>query len=252
MKLIANHKYKNFTIHHYDEILSTNQSAYNLAENRQIFDRELILANLQTKGRGRLDRAWSSPLGNLYFSLILQPKINLNQISKISFVVSCAIQKTFEKIFNQFEIQAEIKNKWPNDLLINNQKVAGILIEGKNSENLNEFLVVGVGINVISNPTDTIFPATNLASFSINISTLDLLKLFLDEFEVLYENWLKFGFKNIRELWLKNAFNLDQNIIIKPNNISISGVFKNIDDDGNILIEVDNKIMKFFCGDIFI
>jgi len=252
MKLIANRKYKNFTIHHYDELSSTNELAYNLAENQQIFDHELILANYQTKGRGRLQRDWYSPYGNLYFSLILQPKINLNQISKISFVVSCAIQKTFEKIFNKYELKAEIKNKWPNDLLINNQKIAGILIESKNSHNLNEFLVVGVGINIASNPTGTIFPATNLASFSINISTLDLLKLFLDEFEILYENWLKFGFKNIRELWLKNAYNLNQNITIKPSNTKISGVFKNIDDDGNILIEIDNKIMKFFFGDIFV
>jgi BirA family biotin operon repressor/biotin-[acetyl-CoA-carboxylase] ligase len=79
-----------------------------------------------------------------------------------------------------------------------------------------------------------------------------LLKKFLDEFDILYQNWRDFGFKNIRQLWRQNAYNLNQEITIKPNNNNICGIFKDIDDEGNLLLEINQEIHKFNCGDVIL
>ena len=99
--------------------------AFSLAENRKIFANEIIVAVKQNNGRGRLDRKWESPIGNLYFSLVLQPQIAVEKISQISFVAICALQMAVEKTFERQKIVAKIQNKWPNDLLIAQKKSCG-------------------------------------------------------------------------------------------------------------------------------
>ena len=141
MKNSQNYQFKNYLIHQFDEIESTNDSAFSLVENKQIFANHIIVANKQNKGRGRLNRNWESPIGNLYFSLTLQPKIAIEKTSQISFVAVCALQIAVEKIFQQQNIVVKIQNKWPNDLLIEQKKVAGILLESKISNENCEFVI---------------------------------------------------------------------------------------------------------------
>ena len=100
--------YKNFTIHQFEELESTNKTAFELANLRKIFDSEIILAKKQKAGKGRKDRIWSSPSGNLYFSLILQPKITIEKISLISFVAAAALKIAIEEIFNDKKTGAKI------------------------------------------------------------------------------------------------------------------------------------------------
>ena len=243
-------QYKNFTIHQFDVVDSTNDLAKNLANNRQIFDREIIVANQQNKGRGRLDRQWVSPQGNLYFSLVLQPKIAIEKISQMSLVVIVILNLAVQKIAKNFQLK--IENKWPNDLLINNKKVAGILLESINYNNICEYLIIGIGVNINSIPPDLSNIADKLQNYFPTITAEEMLEKFLDEFEVLYQNWRDFGFKNIRQLWRQNAYNLNQEITIKPSNNETRGIFKDIDDEGNLLLEINQKIHKFNCGDVII
>jgi len=251
MKNAQNYQFKKFLIHQFDEVESTNDLAFSLAENKEIFANQIIVASKQNKGRGRLNRNWESPIGNLYFSLVLQPKIAVEKISQISFVAVCALQIAIEKIFKQQKIDGEIKNKWPNDLLIDQKKIAGILLESKISNKICDFVILGIGININSNPAQTLFPSTNLKNFSCEISAVKMLEIFLEEFENLYENWLNFGFNNIRNLWQANAFNLNSEININLGESMIQGVFQEIDNEGNIIIKNhNNEIKKITYGDV--
>ena len=251
MKNSQNYQFKNYLIHQFDEVESTNDLAFSLVENKQIFANQIIVANKQNKGRGRLNRNWESPKGNLYFSLVLQPQIAVAKISQISFVAICALQIAVAKIFQQQNIVAKIQNKWPNDLLIDQKKVAGILLESKISNKNCDFAILGIGVNINSNPTQTLFPSTNIKNFSCEISASKMLEFFLEEFENLYENWLIFGFKNIRNLWHKNAYNLNSKININLGNSKIEGLFQEIDEEGNIVIKNhNNETKKVTFGDV--
>jgi len=243
-------QYKNFIIHQHGCLDSTNDLAKNLANNQQICDREIIVATQQNKGRGRLDRQWFSPQGNLYFSLVLQPKISINIIAQLSFVAIVAMRLAVNKFANNENYI--VQNKWPNDLLINNKKVAGILLESINSNNICQYLIIGIGVNINSFPPELSNIADKLQNYFPTITAEEMLEKFLDEFEVLYQNWRDFGFKNIRQLWRQNAYNLNQEITIKPSNNETRGIFKDIDDEGNLLLEINQKIHKFNCGDVII
>ena len=251
MKSSHNYQFKNYLIHQFDEVESTNDLAFSLVENKQIFANQIIVANKQNKGRGRLNRNWESPKGNLYFSLVLQPQIAVAKISQISFVAICALQIAVAKFFKQQKINVDIKNKWPNDLLLDQKKVAGILLESKISNKICDFVILGIGVNINSNPTQTLFPSTNIKNFSCEISSSKMLEIFLEEFENLYENWLNFGFQNIRNLWHKNAYNLNSEININLGDSRVEGFFQEIDEEGNIVIKNHkNEIKKITYGDV--
>jgi len=242
---MKNWTYKNFTIHEFSELPSTNSQAFSLVNSRQISENEIILARSQNKGRGRKDRAWISPLGNLYFSLVLQPKIPAAEISQISFIAIAALRNSIAKIAKN-----SVLVKWPNDLLIDEKKVAGLLLESKISGENCEFVVLGIGLNIDSNPDNVIFSAGNLKDFSITISIELALQNFLDEFEKLYQNWRDFGFKGIRKLWLENAYKLGEKITVKLDEEKIEGVFEDLDEKGNLVLKTGEKILKISAADV--
>lgn len=242
---MKNWTHKNFTIHQFDELESTNSHALQLANSRQIFEREVILADAQKKGRGRMERLWSSPVGNLYFSLVLCPKISAAEVSQISFVAIVALQRVVSRA-----LQNVVEVKWPNDLLIDGKKVAGLLLESKISGNDCEFVIVGIGVNIASNPLNTIFPAGCLKDFGVNILPQDLLKFFLDEFEKIYQSWGDFGFGGVRKLWLKNAYRLGKEIGVKIDEEELRGVFEDFDLEGNLVLRCGEKLAKISTADV--
>lgn len=228
--------YKNFVIHQFDELESTNKTALELGSLGKISNREIILAKTQSAGRGRMDRRWISPEGNLYFSLLLKPNVDLGKIPQLSFVGIAALRLA-------------IKNslvKWPNDLLIEEKKVAGLLLESKISGTNCEFVVIGIGVNLVSNPSKTIFPASNLKDFGIENSPEEMLKSFLDEFEKLYQNWLDFGFAGIRQIWMQKAYRLNEEIKCGDE----FGTFLGIDDEGNLLLNQSGVTKKISVADV--
>jgi BirA family biotin operon repressor/biotin-[acetyl-CoA-carboxylase] ligase len=254
---MKNWTHKNFVIHEFESLKSTNSHAFELANLKKITDGEIILAKSQTGGRGRQNRSWSSPAGNLYFSLFLQPKISAQKIPQISFVAIVALKLAIEKLAPLDEplrqaqgLLGDLKLKWPNDLLIDRKKVAGILLESKISGKNSEFVILGIGVNIDSNPDNVIFPATNLKNFGIKISPQELLKNFIDEFEKIYKSWLDFGFENIRKLWLKNAYHFQKEITITLDNKQIKGIFENFDEEGNLILKTAEKTLKISAADM--
>lgn len=243
--------YKNYVVHHAESLDSTNLKAFEMAQNQQIFDREIVLADSQNAGRGRAQRVWISPKGNLYFSLVLCPKVLTSKVSQLSFVAIVALRLAIEDVFycnKNLENKALVQNKWPNDLLVDGKKIAGILLESQNQGQDCKFVVLGIGVNIASNPLNTIFPATNLAEFGVKISAAELLKKFLDKFENIYQNWLDFGFANVRQSWLNAGYKYKEKISLKDGDDKILGIFQDLNDDGSLILKLESGELKNFTA----
>ena len=141
-----------------DEIDSTNNEAQRILDHKSNFPL-WIIANEQTSGRGRKNRYWVSQKGNFMGTFILEHEIEKQYIPHLSFVTSLALKKTIED-FNSG--MTDIFLKWPNDIIINDSKCAGILIESLRSNNNKEYLAIGIGVNLIKYPLNSSFKATSL------------------------------------------------------------------------------------------
>ncbi len=250
---MKNNIYKNYVIHHFDNLDSTSAKAFQMADLSEINDREIIAADSQNKGRGRLGRDWVSPRGNLYFSLVLRPKCDVNCISQISFIAAISLKFAIKEAFlaqkNPKNVDL-VKNKWPNDILVDDKKIAGILLESKIIDKNCDFVVVGVGVNLASNPQNTMFLASNLAEFGINLAPREFLERFLDKFEYFYEKWQNFGFLPIKNLWLEDAWRLKSEIAINLGERKINGIFDEIDNDGCLILRTSQGVEKISVGDV--
>lgn len=235
---------KNFTIHHYQFIPSTNSLALEQIKNHTIDHNHVIIADSQDGGRGRMGRSWVSPVGNLYFSLVVKSPKSITQNGELSFVASLAMMEAI----SSFNLASDIKLKWPNDILINGYKASGILLESDG-----EFVVIGIGVNLNSHPDNTTYPATDLKNEGFEaLDKFKLLEKFLHNFEILYQKWCDFGFEPIRNLWIKNAFNLNKEINVNLPDKSLKGIFKDLDKNGNLVLNSDNKNILISSGEIFL
>lgn len=248
---MKNWAYKNYVVHQAESLDSTSSTAFEMARLRRIADREIILADQQTQGRGRAQRSWISPKGNLYFSVLLQPQVPVSKVAQLSFVGIVALRLAIEDIFrDRSQPVLKVQNKWPNDLLINGHKVAGLLLESHNNSRECEFVVLGIGVNIESNPDATIFPAANLQQFGIKINPEELLKKFLDKFEALYQHWLDFGFVGVRKLWIAEGYKYKEKIALKDGESVVEGVFEDIDDEGRLILLGAGGWKKFSAADV--
>jgi BirA family biotin operon repressor/biotin-[acetyl-CoA-carboxylase] ligase len=245
--------YKNFIIHHYKQIESSNSLAFSLAKSHQVNHNHIILTDSQSSGKGRMGRVWDSKVGNLYFSLVLKPQTSIAKSSQISFIAAVAMGLAIAEFS---KIQSEkISHKWPNDILISGKKVAGILLESdfepSNKSDVN-FVILGIGVNVKTSPEDTIYPTTNLLSEKFNIENNQiLLEKFLDNFSVIYQKWQDYGFLPIQNLWLSKAHNLGGEITVNLPEKSLKGIFKDLDKDGNLILESNGNNQIISSAEIF-
>ena len=239
------------TIKKYQILESTNKTAWNLISEDPHIQNHLIIAEQQTGGRGRYDRKWESPVGNLYFSLILREE-NLQMIEKFPFIVAVSLVRAVDHFASKKFLDIQIQNKWPNDLLLNEHKAAGILIESSKNQNGAYHAVIGVGLNLISNPMQTSYPAINLREVGLNVNKDDFLVIFLEKFCALCMKFKNFGFAPIRNLWLKNVYKLKEEIVVSLENKKVVGLFEEIDEDGNLVLLVDKsqQRMRISAADI--
>ena len=229
---------------------SSNKTAWQRVKDDSNINHHVIIADQQSGGRGRMGRIWESPLGNLYFSLIYKLK-DQNLLKIMVFLTSVAINNASR--FFLADQKINIENKWPNDLLINGKKVCGILIENKKNKFGNIDCVIGVGVNLISHPQKTIYPAVNFAEFGVNIDKSEFLQKFLEDFYILIEKFQNFGFMPIRNMWLANAFKLGEYINLSLSDKNIEGVFKDIDVDGCLILEdANSKNIKINTADFML
>lgn len=204
----------------------------------------LLIADEQTRGRGKENRTWiSNKSNNLYLGILIKADNNKINYFNYTFLSAISVIKSVEFLSKQ---KHNLKVKWPNDVLLNNKKFCGILLE-KDGEKL----VIGIGINVDYYPENTNFPATSLKNEGCIINKEDLVDEFSKNFEILSKELLTSGFNNIRKTWLDYAYNLNKKITVS-NRDNLEGVFKDLSEDGTLILETDdNKIHRISSGDIF-
>lgn len=240
-----------FDLLFYDEIDSTNKEAARIVKNQNNPGFKVICSNSQTSGKGREDKNWISPKGNIYMTIILPKTSSLNNMAQVSFIASLAIHKILKNIFNQYNIEKKIELKWPNDVLVDDKKISGILIESISSED--EFILIGIGINVYSHPKIKDYATTSLENEGVYfIENDDVITTFLKEFSTLYKTWLINNFIPIRDEWLRRAKNIGKLISVKTKYNRVYGRFIDIDLTGAIRLKVSSgQIHSINTGEVF-
>ena len=214
-KVINQTQFLNYNIIEFDCVDSTMSVVKTFLENT------VVVAQSQSNGKGKSDRVWSSENnGNLYFSFILNANNDKLDYSQLSFLSGLAMREAVMK-FNE---NNSILLKWPNDILVNEKKCCGILLE---FDSLSKTLVIGIGVNIKAYPNNTMFNATALSLENINVDRYALLKEFLNNFNCLFDEWKKQGFSPIRDRWIRNCYRLNEKIRVNE----VEGIFKDLDKD---------------------
>jgi len=199
----------------------------------------VIQALKQVGGKGRHGNTWTSPIGNLYMSILLRPDCDLAQAGQLAFVIAVALSNALDDYIDPVKHKKTLK--WPNDVLIDGLKTSGILLESHIADNKLEAIVLGMGVNIFQPPE----LATSLNAVSeIPVYVNTVRDNILDKLSYYYEFWQKKGFAPIREAWLKQAHGLGQPITARLPNASYKGVFKGLTEDGSLILTMDDGTEK--------
>jgi BirA family biotin operon repressor/biotin-[acetyl-CoA-carboxylase] ligase len=238
------------TLHALDRVDSTNTVAFKLAQDGALHG-EVVVAEEQTDGKGRRGRKWSSPRGkNLYFSVILRPELPPARASELTLVAAVALAETLRDA----GVKAEIK--WPNDVQVAGKKIAGILTELSADTEKVHFVIVGVGVNLNSEPGD--FPADLrdvATSLKVARGQRVLRALFTAALWTRLEQWLdrhaQEGFGPVREAWRSLSATVGQEVLVKSEAKELRGVAEDIDEQGALLVRrADGGLERVLAGDV--
>lgn len=228
-KVMGRHGY-----HHCRELSSTNDRAKALAA-EGCPEGTLVVAEAQTAGRGRLGRSWHSPLGSgLYFSLVLRPKFAPQLAPRITLLGGVALCRAIRELT---AVQAGIK--WPNDVLVKQRKVGGILTEMEAEADAIHYLILGFGVNVNMESCD--FPPL-LKATSLMLETgmrqprAQLLARILLEVETLWNRLLSNGFGPVAEAWREMSVTLGRLVGVEKEEETVVGRAQDIDEQGALLV----------------
>lgn len=237
-----------YALKEFAELDSTNEEARRLAS-ADAPARIWIRADRQTEGRGRRGRVWELPSGNLAATLLLRPQRPAAECAQLSFVTAIAAADTITR----FAPGAEIRVKWPNDVLANGRKIAGILLESASSGSAVPFwLAIGVGINLAHFPEGTEFPATSVAALGAAApSPRDALLELASALAKWYDVWETRGFAPIRDAWLARAAKLGMRIRARLQSEEMTGVFEGIDETGALLLRDAGRTRAIAAGEVY-
>ena len=235
----------------YDVVDSTNEEARRLARGGASHG-AVIWAKRQVDGKGRMGREWISEEGNLFVSLLLQPKVALADAAQFSFVTALAVAEALKPVVSEV---GTISLKWPNDILLDGRKLGGILLETEPTEDGKGFwLIAGIGINVESAPpeSEVMFPATCLKQAGIEIiSAKIVLSRLLPHFVECYDRWMGNGFEEIRQKWLDLAHYKGETVTVVSGKEEYRGTFMGIDAQGRMQMKMaDGTLMHLTSGDV--
>ncbi len=236
------------TLKHYDALDSTSLEA-----KRLIADGETgpvwIIADRQTAGYGRRGAAWFQEAGDLAASLIFTPAKTDKHVGQLSFAAALAVADAI----NAAGTNADVKLKWPNDILIGGAKTSGILLELMTRPGASSAVVLGVGVNIVSKPTEADYPVTRL---------LDVLdgaapppKALLASIDAALFKWMevwnKHGFEPIRDAWLQQAQNVGGPITVRLPQGTLSGIFDGLDHDGSLILSTPDGVKRVTAGAVY-
>ncbi len=212
----------------------------------------------QTAGRGRRQRSWISPRGNLASSVLEVIETSPAVAATLSFAAGLALEAALQAVSLEARMRSPVSEKvtfhlkWPNDVLAGGRKLAGILLEAEMVAHDRLAVVVGIGTNVVAAPEGMPYPAVALRDLGIDIGAEDL-------FRALTEAWAEFraiwdmgrGFGEIRRLWLDRAAGVGQQVSVQSGPSTVSGLFDTIDKNGCLVVATsDGKRVAVSAGDV--
>ena len=236
-----------YKLYHFNSLTSTQDKAKELAI-KGLSD-VIVVADIQTKGRGRFKRNWFSQKGGLWMSILLKPE-NTENLQYLTFAAAVAVAKSIKKTAN---LSTSIK--WPNDVHYKGKKLCGILTEGVFGRK--NYAVVGIGVNVNQHKFPDEIKDSAISLKLINKKTINLkklLKAIAGEFFRLCNNYYnKNKPQKILEIWKKYCDTINKNITVTTRTKKLNGKAIGIDKDGSLLVELHNKkIIKVLEGDVIV
>lgn len=211
----------------------------------------------QTAGRGRRQRAWISPRGNLAASVLEVVDVAPAVAATIGFAAGLAEEAALEKVSLEAALRLgpgrpRYTLKWPNDVLANGKKLVGIGLEAEAVDD-RLAIVVGIGTNIVAAPEGTPTPAVSLTALGVQISAEELFSALTDawvEFRGIWDNGR--GFAEIRRLWLERAAGLGEPVAINTGTMILEGIFDTIDDSGCLIVRTaEGRLVPIAAGEVF-
>lgn len=233
----------------FDELDSTNAHAARIAAD---LDRPTwICAHHQTAARGRQGRAWVNPKGNLAATLLIKPAGPLSDVALRSFLAANAVYQALLP----YAGARNLALKWPNDVLLSGDKVAGILLESTGTANGVDWLAIGIGVNLVQAPGEVgdaaFHPVSLRESCGAEVSAVEFLTALAHAYAAQEAKFLSHGFAPIRDEWLSHAARLGETITARSSRSEISGIFDTVDDAGNLILRNDAGPVSIAAADVF-
>ena len=238
----------------FDVLDSTNMALRRMVEaGTEAAEGLIVTAKAQTAGRGRLGRAWASPVGNLYASFLIESPEGFTRTPELSFVAAVAVIATIQVLLPDRGSDAALRCKWPNDVLFDGAKVSGILLETTHAPDSNGiFVVLGIGLNLV--PVElpqAPYPITSLAEHGGHVGRVQALEALAKQLAHYLDVWRQDGFAPIRQFWLDHAAGLSQTISVQLPSEKLSGRFIEIDIDGALVLQDSSgQHRRILAGDV--
>ncbi len=220
---------------------------------------EVWFASLrQTAGRGRRGRPWETPPGNLAASLMIVPECEPAIAATLGFVAGVALNRALAAtlpaglVRHGIDGAERIALKWPNDVLADGAKLAGILLEAQKRPDGRHAVVIGFGVNIVSAPTGLPYPATSLSDLGAAVPAETLFSALAEEWVVAYELWDHGGnVGDILRLWRASAAGIGAEVAVSRDGDVVRGIFESIDDAGRLIVRAnDNRCIAITAGDV--
>ena len=248
-----NTKFIGKNLYVYKEVASTKTVAKFLSMNN-IENGSVVISERQTKAKGRSGKSWESPLGGIWLSIILNPNVDYSKLPLITLATGVAVAKTLERIGVE---NPEIK--WPNDIIINDKKVCGILTEAVTKFNTIENVIIGVGIDANLNLAD--FPEElqdGTTTLQIELGRAGnenlLIGMFLEEFEKIANLFIEEKYEDILKEWRKRSYTIGKIVEVRePFNTYYDAYVLGIGKEGALVVEkIDGTLEKVISGECII
>lgn len=211
------------------------------------FHDQWVIASQQTAGRGRQDRQWLSPVGNIYATALFHQPDGLAVALRLPFACALAVHD----VVSAFAPAAQARLKWPNDVRIDRRKVSGILVETGGS-GADFWIVAGIGINVTAVPENVTQPATSLQELGMSASiTTDSVFQSLRERFAYWLGEARQGFSVIRGAWLERAEALGETLHVRVGDVEFEGIFEDLERDGALVLRLpDGSRRSIRAGEV--
>ena len=236
---------------YHDEIESTNVEARQLAR-RGAPEGTVVVAEAQTAGRGRLGRRWTSPSGKgLLFSVVLRPSLPMSEAHLLTLVIAAAAAESIEK-----HLSSRVSIKWPNDLMIGDRKIGGILLEVAGEHDEIEWVIAGIGLNVNTEfselPVALRRTATSLKMASgVAVDRSEILATLLLTLAANYRSAISGGFASALTAFRERDYLLSRTVSVETRQGAVIGSAAGIDDRGALLVQLpERRVRSFHSGDV--